>query len=141
MHITLEHEQEYVFTASDEDNLSVTLQGSATDGNAKQALSPMQMVLAAVGGCTGMDVVGILRKQKQEYDEFTIDVQGTRSESIPRVFTHIVITFKFSGSIDPAKAMRAAMLSAEKYCSVSHMLQASVDIQHNVVVNGETYEA
>ncbi len=141
MDITLKHTSDLQFVAQDETPVEVMLQGSAKDGAQRSALSPMQMVLAAVGGCTAMDVVAILKKQKQEYDSLTVNVHGERSNDIPKVFTRISIQFVFEGTVDPTKAMRAATLSAEKYCSVSHMLQASVDISHTVVVNGEKHEA
>jgi putative redox protein len=101
-----------------------------SDGDAKVGMSPMEMVLAALVGCTGADVIDILRKKRQEVSRLEIRVIGERSESHPRVYTEIQLTFIVTGhGIDREGVRRAIELSEVKYCSVAAMLRATAKFQ------------
>jgi len=107
-------------------------------GGTDKGVRPMQMIIMGLGGCSGIDVCNILKKQKQEFSSFTIEVDATRrSEPEPKIFEHIVLKFIFEGAVNPAKAKRAVDLSIEKYCSVSEMLRQSAEIEYQVIVNNE----
>jgi putative redox protein len=94
------------------------------DGDAKAAQSPMELVLAALIGCGGADVIDILRKKRQDVTGMEIRTHGERSETHPRVYTEIQITFVVTGrGIDSEAVRRAIELSEGKYCSVSAMLR------------------
>ena len=98
----------------------------------------MELLLMGVGGCSAIDVILILKKQKQEITAYHIEVEGTRKEvKSAKPFEAIHVTMFLEGTIDAAKALRAAELSFEKYCSVSMTLEASVKITHSVVLNGK----
>ena len=89
--------------------------------------SPMQAVLAAVGGCTGMDVIGILRKMRQDVTGYSLEVNGERRDEHPRVYTAIEIVHRVRGrGLKPASVAEAIRLSDEKYCSVHAMLKPTV---------------
>lgn len=94
------------------------------DGGQNPSVSPMQLVLSAVGGCSGVDVVMLLRKQRQDLQDIRIAVTGTRRDEEPRIFTAIHVNYVLVGDIDDKKAERACRLSMEKMCSVSLMLKA-----------------
>ena len=94
------------------------------DGGQNASVSPMQLVLSAVGGCSGIDVVMLLRKQRQDLQDIRIAVNGTRRDEEPRTFTAIHVDYTLVGDIDDKKAERACRLSMEKLCSVSLMLKA-----------------
>ncbi len=94
-----------------------------TDGEAKAGMSPMELVLAALVGCTGADVIDILRKKRQDVSRLEIRVFGERSEEHPRVYTDLQLKYIVTGhAVNPAAVKRAIDLSEAKYCSVSAML-------------------
>lgn len=100
----------------------------------KRALSPMELLLASLGGCSGMDVISILNKMNSPPREFWVELEGERAEEHPRVYTRITVTYRFKG-VEKEKAERAVNLSLEKYCSVAAILKRSgVEIVPNVVV-------
>ena len=89
----------------------------------------------ALGSCSALDLVSILKKQRQQIDDLQISVEGTRREAIPNVFTRIHISFALKGTIDPVKAEKAAELAVKKYCSVHDMLAAGgIDITYDMQV-------
>jgi putative redox protein len=87
-------------------------------------------VLAGLAGCTGMDVISILRKKRQVPERYEIAVTGERSSEHPRVYTAIVVEHRVTGNVDPEAVRRSVELSATRYCPVSAMLSASVRIEH-----------
>ena len=100
-----------------------------TDGAAQAGQSPMELILAGLAGCTGADVIDILRKKRQDVTAFEVRVFGDRTEEHPRVYTQIEILFIVTGrKIDPEAVRRAVELSENKYCSVSAMLRATAQL-------------
>ena len=95
----------------------------------------MELVLMGLGGCTAMDVITILKKQRQAVTDCVIELEAKRAESIPKVFEEIHITYRVSGKALRADAVnRAVDLSATRYCSVSKMLEPSVVLSHSVEI-------
>lgn len=101
----------------------------ALTGEEVDAFRPMELLLSALGSCMSIDVLSILKKQRQEVEFFQVRIIGDRSSEIPSVFTKIELTMYIRGSIDEHKLKRAISLSEERYCSVHHMLNKSVDIR------------
>ncbi len=98
-------------------------------------ISPMSLVLVALGGCTGMDVVSILRKMKVNFD-LRIFLEGIRREEHPRVYREIHLHYRFYGNNIPEKGvLKAVSLSLNRYCSVSAMLSKSCPIYYRVYIN------
>jgi putative redox protein len=96
---------------------------------AAEGVSPMEAVLLALGGCTGIDVISTLRKMRQEVTAYQIHVRGERRDEHPRVFTRLVVEHVVTGrSLRRATVQRAIELSAGKYCSVSAMLEHSAEV-------------
>lgn len=103
-----------------------------------KGVSPMESVLMAVAGCSGIDVVSILKKQRQEIKNFSAEVEGERmavDEAKP--FKSILVKFFIDGEVDPKKAAKAAQLSFDKYCSVSKTLEPNVEVNYEVYVNSK----
>jgi len=123
------------FEARNEDGASLQMDGSPELGGTNQGLRPTQLLLAAIGGCSGIDVVSILKKQKQEITGFEIEVDATK-ENVEEysLWRNIHLIFKLQGHIDPQKAERAVALSIEKYCSVSKTLEPTANITYSVSV-------
>lgn len=97
--------------------------------------SPMELVLLALGGCTGADVVSILAKKRQRVTSYEIEVRAERRDAHPRVYTSIEVLHRVRGrSVDPKAVARAVELSEEKYCSVSAMLKATATITSKIEV-------
>ncbi|KLN97553.1 OsmC family protein [Moellerella wisconsensis] len=103
------------------------------DGNSgDKAPSPMEMVLMAVGGCSAIDVVSILKKGRNEVTDCEVKLTSERREEIPRYFTYINLHFIVSGNdLNDKMVERAVKLSADKYCSVSMMLEKAVKVTHS----------
>ncbi len=137
MKITLNRiNDDYLFECSNATGNSILLDNTSQEG--AKGVSPMESVLMAVAGCSGIDVVSILKKQRQEITSFKAEVEGIRipvDEAKP--FKSILVKFFLEGKIDSKKAYKAAELSFEKYCSVSKTLEPTVEIGFEVFVNGE----
>lgn len=125
----------YLFEAKGASGVPVLIDNK-TDEPSKGA-SPMELLLMGVGGCSAIDVVMILKKQRQEITSYKMEVEGHRKEvRDAKPFEAIHVTLYLEGKIDEAKAIRAAQLSFEKYCSVSITLEASVKITYSIILNG-----
>lgn len=97
--------------------------------------TPMELILMALGGCTGADVVGILEKKRQSVTGYEIEVRGYRRDEHPRIYTRIELIHRVTGkSVDPKAVARAVELSETKYCSVSAMLGATTTIVSTIEV-------
>lgn len=117
---------------------SVVLDGSPEHGGRNLGVRPMEMVLIGLGGCTAFDVVLMLQKSRQNVIDVEINLDATRSEDVPQVFTSITLHFKVWGKgLSEKHVERAVNLSAEKYCSVTKMLESTV----NIVTSWEIVEA
>lgn len=129
----------YLFEAKGASGVPVFID-SKTDEPSKGA-SPMELLLMGVGGCSAIDVVSILKKQRQEITSYKMEVEGQREEvRDAKPFKTIHVTLFLEGNIDEAKAVRAAKLSFDKYCSVSITLEASVKITYSIELNGKSLD-
>jgi putative redox protein len=100
---------------------------------------PKPFVLTALSGCTGMDIVALLRKQEKEVDNLNIIVTGQLSKQVPIEYIGMHVVYDFKGTEDnKAGALEAVNLSQEKYCGVSHMLKKALPITWEVLYNGES---
>ena len=104
------------------------------------APTPMELILMALGGCSGADVVSILEKKRQRVTDYQIEVRGERRAEHPRIYTKIEVVHRLRGhSIDPKAVADAIHLSETKYCSVSGMLSAAATISMSFeITNDET---
>lgn len=104
------------------------------DGKALQP-SPMELVLIGMGGCTAYDVIHILEKGRVPVEDMEVELDATRADEDPKVFTDIRVIFRFTGTgLDRAKLERAVSLSAEKYCSASAMIAKTADIKFDIEI-------
>jgi putative redox protein len=107
-------------------------------GSGALAPSPVDALLAAVGACTGMDVISILRKKRLDVTAYAIELDGTRRDEHPRAFTRIEIVHRVRGrNIPPAAVVEAVRLSETRYCSVHATLSPGVALSSRVVVEEE----
>lgn len=130
---------DYLFEAKGASGIPVYIDNKGVD--VVKGSSPMELLLMGVGGCSALDIISILKKQKQEITGYHIEVEGERKEVKQATpFEYIDVKVFLEGAIIPAKALRAAKLSFEKYCSVSITLEPSVTITYKVFLNGTEIE-
>ena len=122
------------FEATGSAGVSAVIDGPISSGGTEQGLRPMETVLVALASCSAMDIVHILKKQRQELEDLDITVTGERVDKIPSVFSDIELHYTASGKVDLEKLERAAELSIETYCSVAAMLRQSVKITYRCSV-------
>jgi putative redox protein len=114
--------------------LGVDAYGHATliSTNEGPGVSPMQMLLLGVGGCTAIDMVDILRKQRQPLADLEVQVTGERAEDYPKAWRAMHIHYIFYGSgLDPLKIERAIELSVEKYCGAHATVAGVAAMSHD----------
>jgi putative redox protein len=115
---------DFGFVAKDEGNHRVQIDSSIENGGENFGARPMQTVLMTLGACSGIDIVSILKKQRQTIESFRIKIEGEREKGkVPSLWKSIHIHFELSGNIDLEKARKACRLSVEKYCSVAETLR------------------
>lgn len=114
---------------------SVTVDGPPDLGGRDRGPRPMELLLLGVGTCSAVDVVHILQRGRHPVSDCEVDVAAERRDEPPKVFTHIHLHFRVSGSgLKPEAVARAVRLSAEKYCSASIMLGQAAEITHDYEV-------
>lgn len=101
-------------------------------GGENTGARPTEILLQAVAGCTGMDIISILHKMRLEPSAFQMDVKGERAEDHPKRFTTINIHYAFDGDLQEDKVIRAIQLSKDKYCSVSHSLNSEITVSYSI---------
>jgi putative redox protein len=117
---------DFGFDGSDASGHVVKMDTSTADGGKNYGVSPMQSLLVALGGCSGIDIVGILKKKKQAFTTIAMTIKGTREPGkLPSLWQTIHIQFAIGGNVDRAKAEHAITLSIDKYCSVAETLRRS----------------
>ncbi len=120
------------FSAENENGNTVHIDASPDIGGTNKGMRPMQMLLAAMGGCSAIDIINILKKQKQDLKDLKITVTGEREKDvIPSLFETVHAHYKFFGNLDKEKVEKAIKLSVEKYCSVSKTLEKTANITYS----------
>lgn len=104
-------------------------------GGENKGPRPKPLMLAALGGCSGLDVISILKKMKVEPEYFNMKIQGEQTEDLPKRYSSIHIIYEFRGdNLDQEKLKRAIELSQDKYCGVSAVYKASIDISYEIKI-------
>ncbi|MFZ5503119.1 MAG: OsmC family protein [Pseudomonadota bacterium] len=123
------------FLGETESGHAVLMDGPPNAGGRNLGPRPMEMLLLGAGGCTGFDVIAILKKSRQAVSDCYVEIDAERAETDPKVFTKIHMHFVVKGKdIKPEAVEKAIKLSAEKYCSASIMLGATAEVTHDFEV-------
>jgi putative redox protein len=128
--VEVQHVKGITFVGKGESNHWVAMDGSAKFGGAEAGTRPMELVLIALGGCTGMDVASTLEKMRVRYTDFKITINGETTEKYPKRFTKIHMKYSICGDVPEEKLKRAIELSQTKYCSVSEILRKSAELTY-----------
>jgi len=138
MNVRLTHKSGYHAIIENDKGHQVAIDNKSVES--PQGASPMELLLMGVAGCSSIDIISILNKQKITFGTLEIDVDGERIDKpAPSLFTKIHATVRVSGNVKPEKIYRAAELSFTKYCSVSMTLAATAKISFSVIVNDVPY--
>jgi len=120
------------FAGKTDSNHWITMDGPEEFGGSNAGIRPKELLLIALGGCTGSDVVSILQKKRTNLQDFEINVSADVADEHPQVFTKIHIEYVFYGNDLQAKDIeRAIELSQTKYCSVTKMLEKAAEVTHS----------
>lgn len=131
-------DNDFNMEAKNEDDNVILMDGSKDIGGHGKGMRPMQLLLAALGGCSSIDIISILRKQKQELESLEIEVNGEREPLRKEgyaLFQTIEVHFIMKGNVDKDKVERAVKLSMEKYCSVTKTLEPTATITYKITLS------
>ncbi|HEY8389326.1 MAG TPA: OsmC family protein [Parasegetibacter sp.] len=128
---------DFGFEASDANGHTIFMDASPEIGGGDSGARPMQVLLMGLGGCSGIDIVNILKKQRQDLQDIAMTIEAERETGKePALWMKANIVFHLNGNLDPSKAQKAADLSMEKYCSVAETLRrAGCEITWEVRIN------
>jgi len=126
------------FRGTDEQGLQIVMDAAAAGSGEEQGPSPMRVLAMALGGCTGMDVIAMLRKMRQDVTSYEVRVHGPRASQHPQVFTAMTVEHVVWGrNLNPENVRRAVELSATRYCPASAMLAQAAPLEHQYRVLDE----
>ncbi len=124
------------FVGESGSNHAIVMDADASHAEAGKGMTPMELLLVAIGGCTGMDVASMLQKKRQQVNAVEVKVTGTQAKEYPMKFTGIELEYIITGKDIPEDAVRKSIeLSMEKYCSVKATLEgvAKIDYRYKIV--------
>jgi putative redox protein len=110
----------------------IKMDAAAEVGGQNTGPRPTELLLNAVAGCTGIDIISILKKMRLDVTGFHMDVKGDRADDHPKKFTHIHVHYALEGDLPEEKVVRAIRLSKDTYCSVSHSLSAELTVSYSI---------
>jgi putative redox protein len=124
--------QAYNLKAFNEDGCEVSIDASPEIGGGNNGMRPMQLLISALGGCSSIDIISILKKQRQDLKDLKVEIHAEREQDkTPSLFTAIHVHFILYGNIDTDKARKAVELSMGKYCSVAKILEKTAKINYD----------
>jgi putative redox protein len=136
MKIELERINDAVYLEARNDaGNKVFMDGSPDIGGQNLGARPMEVILMALAGCTSMDMLSMLKKMREEIKSYKVTVNAERAEEDPKVFTKIHVHYILQGSLNEKNVERAIQLSMDKYCSVTQMLNKTVEITHSFEIH------
>jgi putative redox protein len=123
---------DYHFKAVGSAGVAVDIDGAASIGGHNSGARPMELMLMSLGACSAIDIIQILKKQKQKIEGFNVSVNGDRDpDNVPSLFTSIDVHFILKGKLEKNKVERAVELSMEKYCSAVAVLNKTAKIHYS----------
>lgn len=126
------------FTGTAESGFTVPMGTNVEFGGADDGFRPLELMIVSLAGCTGMDVISILQKKRQQVTAFQVNVQAERATEHPKVITSIAVEYHFQGhNLDRAAVERAVELSETKYCSARAMLSQIVPMTTEIRIEEE----
>ncbi len=135
MKVTVKWKDGMNFEAIGVSNRAISMDAAEEVGGKNLGPRPIELLLFGLGGCTGMDVISILRKMRKEITSFTIEIDADRAEDHPKVFTYIRVKYILKGEgLREKDVEKAVNLSKERYCSVGAMLEKAAIVDHQFTI-------
>lgn len=132
MELTINWKEKMAFSGVTPSGHEIILDAAPEVGGENSGPRPTELLLQAVAGCTGMDIISVLHKMRLEPSAFQMDVKGERAEEHPKRFKTINIHYALDGELPEDKVVRAIQLSKDKYCSVSHSLNSEITVSYSI---------
>ncbi|WP_085992872.1 OsmC family protein [Oceanobacillus senegalensis] len=132
MEFTVKWNEKMAFSGMTPSGHELKMDAAEAIGGENSGARPTEFLLNAVAGCTGIDIISILKKMRLEPTAFQMDVKGERADDHPKRFTKIHIHYALDGDLPEDKVERAINLSKDKYCSVSHSLNAEITVSYSL---------
>ena len=120
------------FVGTDHGGHSIVMDTPVISGGDDSAVAPGELVLVSLGGCTGVDVVSVLKRMRVPFRDVKIDIEAEPVETHPKIYKWIKIIYRLFGVADKSKAEKAVKLSQDKYCSVAAMLSKSAEVRYEI---------
>jgi putative redox protein len=136
MHVRLAQVGAAAFDATGDSGGKLVVDGAPEIGGTGSGMRPMELLLSSVASCSAMDVLHILRKQKEPIEHLSIDIEGVRPDAAISPFTRMKLVFVARGNINPQKLERAVSLAVEKYCSARATLGPGVEVTWEARLEG-----
>lgn len=137
MQVDVKWQGKLQFAGTGETGHTVQMDAGPEAGGEGNGAKPTELVLMALAGCSGIDIINILTKMREKVTAFTISVDGDRRDEPPQRFTALRVTYSVQGEVKPASVERAIRLSLDKYCSVANSINAALTFAFEV--NGTRY--
>ena len=137
MAFKVEWKKDMLFEGTTPNGHKVFMDTVKEHGGSDSAAAPMQLVLIALGGCTGMDVISILRKMKDVPKEFYMEIDSERAPEHPKIYKKTRIKYVFVGEVKEENVKRAIELSQTKYCSVTAILKGVGEVEYTYEIRKE----
>ncbi|WP_026905808.1 OsmC family protein [Paucisalibacillus globulus] len=138
MEMNVKWDGKMAFTGFAPSGHELKMDAAETVGGENTGARPTELLLSAVAGCTGIDIISILTKMRLNPTSFQMDISGDRADEHPKKFTKVNIHYALQGDLPEDKVVRAIELSMDKYCSVSHSLSAEITASYSINgVDGE----
>lgn len=136
MNINVELKHDMVFQGNDERGLSITMDASPEASGQDAGTTPMNLILMALGGCSSMDIMSILRRIRDKIEKYNVKIEGKQNSKHPKVFNQIHLSYFFWGRDIPEEDIKKAVaLSLERYCPVNAILAKSAEITYDIILN------
>ncbi|WP_077210922.1 OsmC family protein [Bacillus dakarensis] len=132
MEFSIKWKEKMAFSGQTPSGHEINMDAAEEIGGQNTGARPTELLLNAVAGCTGIDIISILTKMRLEPTSFQMDVKGERADDHPKRFTTIHIHYALEGELPEDKVVRAIQLSKDKYCSVSHSLNAEITASYSI---------
>jgi len=133
--INVTWKEDMAFEAEVNDH-KIMMDAYETVGGKDRGPRPKPLTLASLGGCTGMDVVSILKKMRVDFDSLNIEIEADMTDEHPKVYNKIHIIYNFTGKALPIEKLEKAVnLSQDRYCGVSAMLRKASDLSYEIRIN------
>ena len=115
---------------------NIIMDASEESGGGNEGVRPKQLMISALAGCTGMDVISILKKMRVEVQDFNVDIEADVTEDHPKHYTSMHLVYSFKGNnLDHEKLEKAINMSQEKYCGVSAVYKKTMKITYEIKIN------